>query len=125
MVVIKGTETDAEIVALCRLEMQEIIERTDFSLVKGEDLADSTGMPHGMVRLIAADLTEVGVFELDVPPAAYAGLPPLIARSLRRHWVYRHRDGNIVTLQLSARIKLRLVGYCEAPAFFNHVNMRS
>lgn len=120
-----GNETDAEIVEICRREMQSIIERTDFSKRDGVELRDSTGMPHGMVRLIAADLTEIGKFELDVPPAAYVGMPIALAMSARRHWVYRHRDGYIVTLQLGQKTKLRLVGYCEAPGFFNDVASRS
>jgi hypothetical protein len=120
-----GKETDAEIVEICKREMQGLIERTDFSRETSEELHDSTGMPHGMVRLIAADLTEIGQFELDLPPAAYVGQPVVLAVSLRKHWVYRHRDGRIVTLQLSKKTALRQLGYIEAPAFFNDMGARS
>lgn len=117
-------KTDAEVVELCRREMQGIIDRTDFSKT-GRELQASPGMPVIRVRLIAADLTEIGRFSVELPPEATVGYPKVIVGALRRHWVYRHKDGRIVTLQASQRIKFRMVGYVDAPAFLNDVGLRS
>ena len=105
--------------------MQDIIDRTDFNAPTPEELRDSAGLPHRMVQLAALDLTEIGRFEVNLPPAATRGYPAIIAQTLRRHWVYRHKSGHVVTLQLSKRTQLKLVGYVVAPGFINDIGARS
>jgi hypothetical protein len=117
-------DSDAEVIEVCRREMQGIIDRTDWSKT-GKELQDSPGLPHQWVQLIALDLTEVGRFEIDLPRVATAGYPKVLADALRRHWVYRHKDGRVVTLQLSQRIKLRTLGYVRAKGFVNAIHERS
>jgi hypothetical protein len=112
-------ETDAEVVEFCRKQMQELLDRTDFSAPTREGLLDSVGLPHSAVQLIAADLTELGKFDLDLPREVTVGRPKAIVDAARRHWVYRHVDGSIITLQLSQRLKLRAYGYVQAYTFIN------
>lgn len=118
-------KTDAEIVEFARKEMQAIIDRTDFSAGTQKGVLDSVGLPHCAVQLIAADLTELGKFDLDLPAEITAGQPKILTDAMRRHWVYRHADGRFVTLQLSQRLKLRACGYVQAYAFADNVGARN
>jgi hypothetical protein len=115
--------TDAEIVELSRKEMQDIIDRTDFSVA--DNIIPSVGLPHGFVELIAADLTELGKFEVTLPGVITIGRPKHEIDALRRHWVYRRKDGKIVTLQLRQRSRLRAVGYVRSEGFINDVGARN
>jgi len=118
-------KTDSEMVEFCRKEMQALVDRTDFAAPSRKQMLDSTGLPHQAVQLIAADLTELGRFDLELPLAITTGWPKLLVDARRRHWVYRHEDGRIVTLQLSQRVKLRASGFVYAYAFVNDIGARN
>lgn len=119
----KLPETDAEVIELCRSEMQAIIDRTDWS-ARGEKLIKSAGLPHLEVKLLAADLTEIGKFEVVLPAEAITGCTKLVAGGLRRHWVYRHTNGQVVSLQIRQRVALRNLGYVRSYGFLNDVLAR-
>lgn len=119
------TLTDAEVVEICRKEMQGIMDRSDFAAPTQQGLIASVGLPHQEVQLFADDLTELGKFELDLPDVITAGQPQFLISAMRRHWVYRQEGGNIITLQFRQRMQLRAVGYARARGFINDVDSRS
>lgn len=113
----KEPKTDAEVVEFCRKQMQELIDRADFSISNRQALLDSTGLPHQPVQVIAADLTVLGKFDLEIPAELTVGTPKILVDASRRHWVYRHTDGRVIVLQLAQRLKLRARGYVQVHAF--------
>jgi hypothetical protein len=117
--------TDAEIVEASRREMQAVVDRTDFSARTQRELSESPGLPHLAIQFAAADLTELGRFDVELPPEATAGRPKLVVDALKRHWVYRYKDGRILTLQLSQRVRLRTLGYVQGTALVNDTGSRS
>lgn len=114
--------TDDEIVEQVRSRLQAMVNDTDF---EGGDLKttlDATGLPHKGVRVFAHELTELGRFDLDLPPNMAARMTPLHADALRPHWVYRHRDGTVFVLALPARLMLRRTGHATLYAFVEENN---
>jgi len=107
--------TDDEVVEAVRKGMQELFDRTHFSPDTRATL-DSTGLPQRTVRVIDADIRLLGSFDLDLSHGPYANSPPLVQAALRRHWVYRHRDGRVLALSLPHRSQLRALGYADVHA---------
>jgi hypothetical protein len=110
-------KTDAELVEACRQQMQDIIDRVDFEAPTREGLINSAGLPHRDEQIVAPDLTEAGRFDLDLPVRITGEYPKVFVDAMRRHWVYRHRDGRVVVLQLAQRLKLRALGFVVVHAF--------
>lgn len=113
--------TDAE-VERCREQLQSTINRANFEAEDTQAVLDSTGMRTEARQVYAPDMTELGRFEVDLPPAMTSRMDPLHASALRPHWVYRHRDGSVYVLGLPARLMIRRFGYARMQAFVQENN---
>lgn len=106
--------SDEEIVERTRVEMQSLIERAVDAWEAGEDPYEAAGKPVDLRVVAAADLTELGQFDLD--------LAVWMNPATRRHWVYRHRDGTVYVLGLPKRTQLRQTGSARLIAFIHDPN---
>lgn len=114
--------TDAEQVECCREQMQSLLDRADYEAGDTRAVLDSTGLHHEAKRVFAPDMTELGRFEVVLPPGMVARMSQLRADALRPHWVYRHKDGTLYVLGLPARLMLRRAGYARLYAFVQENN---
>ncbi len=110
-------KTEEEDVEYCRSKLQDALDRAELDQASVIDMLNSTGIPHRPVHVQAAELREIGRFDLTLPASVRARFNQFEQDALKRHWVYRHRDGGVYVLSLARRLELRRNGQVQLYAF--------
>jgi hypothetical protein len=107
--------SDEETIEAAREMFQLALNRAFEALARGSTMAQffaSDPLPSTMRRVAAADLREVGTFELKSPhPSFYMPLP------MRKHWVFEHRTEHaIYCIGWKVKRELDTAGFAELHA---------
>lgn len=109
--------TDEQVVEHCRAQMQDTIDRIDWSAPTVAEMLDSTGKPIAARQVADADMTLIGTFHIRLPPAVFERYPVALREWLTLHYVHRHKDGNAYVLHFPKRLEMRQTGVVTITAF--------
>lgn len=113
----KEPEDDTEAVEYCRKNMQDTIDRCDWEAGSVDAMLDSTGTPHEAMQVFDHELRPIGQFDLELPEHIMQRFPAYMRHTVLRHFVYRHKDGQLFVIHYPRRIELMRRGVVTLHAF--------